>query len=164
MEHEQDFSKLRQLLAAQKRELPCDPQVDQFLIELHRRQRVQLLKPASPWARATAWLQEKVAGLELVPSLSYGAALAAIAFAAIVGLSQQVQVTSQAGQPLQLSLRMGAHDNNAFALVPTSFSSLATPSKATEGMNFEPSRSDTTTTRFVLANASPRAYDATVAF
>jgi hypothetical protein len=165
MEHDQDFSKLRNLLALKKLEMPMDTQVDQFLTEFHHRQRAQLLRPATPWARAFGWVQEKIAGLELVPTLSYGSAAAALAIVAFVGLSQQVQVTQEAGQPFSLSFRMAPHDSS-FALIPTSFTSSEdrASAKLAEGQTFTPSRSDSSTTRFVLANNSPRAYDATVAF
>jgi len=162
MEHDQDFSKLRNLLALKKLDMPMDTQVDQFLIELHRRQRVQLLRPASMWSRAAGWVQERISSLELVPTLSYGTACAALAIAAFVGLSQEVQVTHDAGQPFSLSFRMTPHDTT-FALIPSSFSSTAA-TKIGDTQNFTPSRTDLATTRFVLANNSSRAYDATVAF
>ena len=163
MDQNQDFSALRNLLALKRNDLPQDTQIDEFLTELHRRQRAQLLVPASFWARNIEWLKEKVSGLELVPSLSYGAAFAAIALTAIVGLFQQVQVTEQPGHPFQLSLR-STSTNNAFAMIPASFSPVATTApKTTENMNFTPSHSDTATTRFVLANNSHGAYDNSVA-
>jgi hypothetical protein len=164
MDQNQDFSKLRSLLALTKPEMPSDTQVDQFLIEFHRRQRAQLLVPASPLARAFAWIKERVEGFELVPSLSYASALAAIAITAFVGFSQQVQVTQTAGHPYELSFRLNSRDS-AFAMIPSSFASLGNPSpKAIESQNFTPSRPDSATTRFVLANNSRVAYDATVAF
>ncbi len=165
MEHEQDFSKLRNLLALQKLEMPMDTQVDQFLIEFHRRQRAQLLVPASPWARAWAWVAERFEGFAPMPALSYASALAAIAISAWVGFSQQVQVTQTAGHPYELSFRLNSHDN-AFAMVPsTLFGSLGMSSpKTTESPTFTPNRSDSATTRFVLANNTRVAYDATVAF
>ncbi len=164
MHQDQDFSKLRNLLALKKLEMPMDTQIDDFLTEFHRRQRAQLLRPASAWARGMAWIQEKISGFELVPSLSYGSALAAVALAAFIGLSQQVQVTQTAGHPYSLSFRMTPHDN-AFAVIPTSFTSgSGVSAKLADARNFTPSRSDSATTRFVLANNSPRAYDATVAF
>ena len=97
MDQNQDFSQLRNLLALKRFDYPQDTQIDEFLTELHRRQRAQLLAPASFWSRATTWVHEKISGFELVPSLSYGAALAAIAITAAVGFSQQVQVTRAAG-------------------------------------------------------------------
>ena len=164
MDQNQDFSKLRNLLALKKLEMPLDTQVDQFLIEFHRRQRAQLLVPASPLARALSWIRERVEGFELIPSLSYASALAVIAITAFVGFSQQVQVSQTAGHPYELSFRLNPHDG-AFAMIPSSFASLGNPSlKAVESPNFTPNRSETATTRFVLANNSRVAYDATVAF
>jgi hypothetical protein len=164
MDQHQDFSKLRNLLALKKLEMPLDTQIDQFLIEFHRRQRAQLLVPASPLARALAWVKERMEGLELVPTLSYASALAVIAITAFVGFSQQVQVSQTAGHPYELSFRLNPHDG-AFAMIPSSFASLGNPSlKSVESQNFTPNRSDTATTRFVLANNSRVAYDATVAF
>lgn len=162
MDQNQDFTALRNLLALKRNDLPQDTQIDEFLTELHRRQRAQLLVPPSLWTRANAWIHEKISGFELVPSFSYGAAVAAIALTAVVGLSQQVQVTGgQSGQPLQLSLR-STTPNTAFALIPTSFSATSTP-KATDSLNFTPNRSDSATTRFVLANNNHGAYDNSVA-
>jgi hypothetical protein len=164
MDQHQDFSKLRNLLALKKLEMPLDTQIDQFLIEFHRRQRAQLLVPASPLARALAWVKERMEGLEFVPTLSYASALAVIAITAFVGFSQQVQVSQTAGHPYELSFRLNPHDG-AFAMIPSSFASLGNPSlKSVESQNFTPNRSDTATTRFVLANNSRVAYDATVAF
>ncbi len=141
-----------------------DTEINGFLIEFHRRQRAQLLVPASPWARAMAWVQERVAGFELVPSLSYASAFAAIAITAFVGLSQQVQVTEGAGHGYKLSFRMPAHDTS-FAMLPTSFASISNASpKLGNSLSFTPGRSDSATTRFVLANNSHGANDATVAF
>src|SRR5271155_1732822 len=105
MEQDQDFSSLRNLLALKKLDMPNDTQVDQFLIEFHRRQRAQLLVPEPVWTRAIAWMKERVAGFELVPSLSYASAFAAIAITAFVSLSQQVQVTEVDGQS-KLTFRM----------------------------------------------------------
>lgn len=164
MDQNQDFSKLRNLLALNKLEMPQDTKIDQFLIEFHRRQRAQLLVPASPLARALAWIKERVEGFELIPSLSYASALGAIAIAAFMGFSQQVQVSQAAGHPYELSFRLNPHDS-AFAMIPSSFASLGNPSpKAVESQTFTPNRSDSATTRFVLANNSRVAYDATVAF
>jgi hypothetical protein len=161
MDQNQDFSALRNLLALKRNDLPQDTQIDEFLTELHRRQRAQLLVPPSIWARATAWIHEKISALELAPSLSYGAAMAAIAITAVVGLSQQVQVTSNSGHSLQFSLRSGTHDS-AFAMIPASFNSATTP-KTDSSINFTPNRSDSATTRFVLANNNHGAYDNSVA-
>jgi len=157
MDQDQDFSKLRNLLATKRFDMPQDTQIDEFLTELHRRQRAQLIASPSLWARFTSW----VSGFELVPSLSYGAAFAAIALTAVVGLSQQVQVTEQPGHPYQLSLRTNSHDS-AFAMIPTSFSPTAAKApKTTENLNFTPTHSDSATTRFVLNNHG--AYDNSVA-
>ena len=38
MDQDQDFSKLRNLLALKKLDMPSDTQIDQVLIEFHRRQ------------------------------------------------------------------------------------------------------------------------------
>ena len=111
-----------------------------------------------------AWLQERVPGFELAPSLSYASAFAAIAIMACIGISQQVQVTQADGQN-KLSFRMPAHDTS-FAMIPASFvSAPAVSPKMTDTPNFTPSPSDSTT-RFVLASNSRVAYDAnaTVAF
>ena len=165
MDQNHDFSKLQNLLALKRLDLPQDTQIDQFLTEFHRRQRAQLLVPASVWARSIAWLKEKASGFERVPSLAYASAFAAIAITAMVGLSQQVQVTGAPGQPYKLSFRLAPHDS-AFAMIPSSFTPAAnTTPVVAENLNFTPSRSESTPTRFVLANnTSHGAYDATVAF
>ena len=162
---DQDFSALRSLLALKRLDMPNDTQVDQFLIEFHRRQRAQLLVPESLLSRISAWMKERVAGFQLVPSLSYASALAAIAITACVGLSQQVQVTQSADHAFQLSFRMPAHDTS-FAMLPGSFGAMSNAApKQGDSLNFTPSRSDSAATRFVLAtNNSHGAYDATVAF
>jgi hypothetical protein len=163
MDQDQDFSSLRNLLALKKLDMPQDTQIEEFLIELHRRQRAQLLVPQTVWTRATAWMKERVAGFELVPSLSYASAFAAIAITACVSLSQQVQVTQVDGQS-KLTFRMPTHETS-FAMVPGSFvptSNLAP--KISDSPNFTPNRTDSAATRYVLANNSPGAYDATVAF
>jgi hypothetical protein len=163
MEQDQDFSSLRQLLASTRLEMPQDTQIDQFLADFHHRQRVQLLAKRSVFARATAWVKEKVSGFELVPSLSYASVAAAIAITACVGLSQQVQVvTNDAGQS-KLSFRMPSHDTS-FAMVPASFSPVASAPKIGDAPTFTPTRTDAAATRYVLANNSPGAYDKTVAF
>jgi len=163
MDQNQDFTALRNLLALKRLDMPQDTQIDEFLTELHRRQRAQLLTPASSWSRASAWLKEKLSGFELAPSLSYGAAVAAIAITAVVGLSQQVQVTERPGQSFQLSLRSAPHEGT-FAMIPASFTPAAsTAPKATENLNFTPNHSDSATTRFVLANNAHGAYDNAVA-
>jgi hypothetical protein len=163
MEQDQDFSSLCELLALQKQDLPQDTQIEQFLTEFHHRQRAQLLVPQSTWARATGWVKERLSGFELVPSLSYGSAFAAVAIAAFLGLSQQVQVTQVDGQS-KLTFRMAAHDTT-FAMVPGSYvPSLTVSPKIGTSATFAPNRTDSAATRYVLANNSPGAYDATVAF
>src|SRR5471032_3008780 len=119
MDQDQDFSALRNLLALKRLDLPQDTQVNEFLVEFHRRQRAQLLVPQPVWTRAIAWMKERVVGFELVPSLSYASVFAAIAITACVGLSQQVQVTEVDGQS-RLSFRMPAHEAS-FAMVPGSY-------------------------------------------
>src|ERR1700759_4567225 len=111
MEHNEDFSKLRDLLASTKLDFPQDTQVDQFLVEFHRRQRAQLLVPQSLFARAFGAIKGRLAKFELVPSLSYASAVAAIAITAIVGLSQQVQVTDNPGQGIKLTFGMASREN-----------------------------------------------------
>lgn len=160
MDQDQDFSKLRNLLALKRLEMPVDTDVDGFLIEFHRRQRAQLLVPESVWARSVTWMKERMAGFELVPSISYASAFAAIAITAFVGLSQQVQVSQEAGHPYKLSFHLPARDTS-FALIPTSFVASTSP-KLAETPNFN--KSDSTPTRFVLATNPHGAYDATVAF
>jgi hypothetical protein len=163
MDQNQDFSSLRNLLALKKLDMPQDTQIDQFLIEFHRRQRAQLLVPQPVWTRAIAWMKERVAGFELVPSLSYASVFAAIAITACVGLSQQVQVTEVDGQS-KLSFRMPAHEAS-FAMVPGSYVPASNISpKLSDSPNFTPNRTDSAATRYVLANNSHGAYDATVAF
>ena len=163
MDQDQDFSSLRNLLALKKLDMPQDTQIEEFLIEFHRRQRAQLLVRQPVWTRAIAWMKERVAGFELVPSLSYASAFAAIAITAFVSLSQQVQVTEVDGQS-KLSFRMPTHETS-FAMVPGSFVSAVNVSpKLSDSPNFTPSRTDSAATRYVLANNSHGAYDATVAF
>ena len=163
MDQDQDFSSLRNLLALQRLDMPQDTQIDEFLVEFHRRQRAQLLTPQPVWARAIAWMKERMAGFELVPSLSYASVFAAIAITACIGLSQQVQVTQVGGQST-LSFRMPAHETS-FAMVPVSFAPAATVSpKVSDSPSFTPNQTDSATTRYVLANNSHGAYDATVAF
>ena len=162
MNQDQDFAALRNLLASCRLDMPQDTQVDQFLTEFHRRQRAQLLVPQSIFARATAWMQERIAGFDLVPSLSYASVAAAIAITAFVGLSQQVQVTQVDGQS-KLTFRMPTHETN-FAMVPTSFAPATVSPKLSDSTNFAPARNDSAATRYVLANNSNGAYDATVAF
>jgi len=161
METTNDFAKLRNVLALKRLELPMDTEINRFLIEFHRRQRAQLLVPASGWSRALAWMKERAADFGIVPSLSYGCAVAAIALAAFVGLSQQVQVTDVGGQ-YKLSLVTPSHDP-ALAMIPASFSNISLPAKrASLPTTFGASGSQATT-RFVLANSHP-GYDASATF
>ena len=164
MDQNQDFSSLRNLLASTRLDMPNDTQVDQFLIEFHRRQRAQLLVPQPVWSRAIAWMKERVAGFELVPSLSYASAFAAIAITAFISLSQQVQVTEVDGQS-KLTFRMPTHETS-FAMLPGSFvpASNLSPKLLGDSPNFAPNRTDSAATRYVLANNTHGAYDATVAF
>jgi hypothetical protein len=163
MDHNQDFSALRNLLALKRLETPMDTDVDRFLIEFHRRQRAQLLVPASPLARAFEWLKERVSSFELVPSLSYGTAFAAVAIIAVMGLTQQVQVTQNTGGQYQLSFHMPA-SQSSFAMIPASFGAITTVPKA-DSLSFSPNRSEASApTRFVLANNSRPSYDANMAF
>jgi hypothetical protein len=163
MDQDQDFSALRNLLALKRLDMPQDTQVDEFLVEFHRRQRAQLLVPQSVWARATGWMKERVAGLQLVPSLSYASAFAAIVITACLGLSQQVQVTQVDGQS-KLTFRMPSRDTN-FAMMPGSFvpAPSLSPTKSNDGPSFNPIKTDSATTRYVLATTHG-AYDPTVAF
>jgi hypothetical protein len=161
MKPDHDFSALRNLIALKKLEMPLDTGVDRFLIELHRRQRAQLLVPESRLTRAVNWLRERAEGFRLVPSLSFGAVAAAVAVAAFIGFAPQAQVASSGGA-YQLSLRSPS-SNASFAMVPASFSksSLGAAPK-TESLSFAPA-SQPSATRFILTN--PRvAYDATAAF
>jgi hypothetical protein len=162
MNQNQDFSALRNLLALRKLEMPLDTQVDRFLIELHRRQRAQLLVPESAWDRTVAWLSAKVENFGLFPSLSYAAAAAAIALASFVGLSQQVSVTHEAGGSYQLSLRLPTGDSS-FAMLPVSFTPTSGAAKI-DSLSFTPVHADAATPRFILANNSHAAYDANAAF
>ena len=108
-------------------------------------------------------MKERAARFELVPSLSYASVLAAIAITACVSLSQQVQVTEVGGLS-KLTFRMPAHETS-FALLPGSFVPAVNVSpKVGDSPNFAPSRTDSAATRYVLANNTPGAYDATVAF
>jgi hypothetical protein len=165
MNQDQDFSSLRNLLASTRLDMPNDTQVEQFLTEFHRRQRSQLLVPQSVLSRSIAWMKERMAKFELVPSLSYGSAFAAIAITAFVGLSQQVQVVTSVDGQSKLTFRMPTHDTS-FAMVPGSLisSSNFVPTKLSESPNFTPSRTDSSATRYVLANNSQGTHDATVAF
>jgi hypothetical protein len=164
MNQDQDFSALHNLLASCRLDMPKDTQVDQFLTEFHRRQRSQLLVPQSLWTRGLGWMKERMAQFDLVPSLSYASVAAAIAITAFVGLSQQVQVTQVDGQS-RLTLRMAAGHDTSFAMVPASFTPAANLSpKLSDSPNFNSARNDSAATRYVLANNSQGAHDATVAF
>lgn len=106
------------------------------------------------------WLKERASSFGIVPSLSYGCAVAAIAFAAFVGLSQQVEVNKVDGQ-YQLSLVTPSHDP-ALAMIPASFSNISPVRKAGAPATFGAGGSQATT-RFVLANSHP-GYDASATF
>jgi len=165
MDQDQDFSSLRNLLASTKLELPQDTQVEQFLTEFHCRQRAQLLAKRSVFTRAAAWMKEKVAGIELIPTLSYGGAVAAIALTVCLNLGQQVQVVTNNDGQSKLTFTMPTRDAS-FAMVPGSFfqpASLSSKS-VSASPSFTPNRTDAAATRYVLANNSPGAYDKTVAF
>jgi hypothetical protein len=163
MDQDQDFSALRNLLASTRLDLPQDTQVEQFLTEFHHRQRAQLLARRSVLGRATAWVKEKVAGIELVPALSYGGAFAAIALTVCLSLGQQVQVVTNTDGQTKLTFRMPSRDTS-FAMLPTAFAPTANLSpKVSQSPTFTPNRTDVAT-RYVLANNSPGAYDKTVAF
>lgn len=161
MEHSDDFSSLRNVLALKRLEMPMDTEVNRFLIEFHRRQRAQLLVPVSRWARVTDWLKERAAAFGLVPSLSYGCAVAAIALTAFMGLSQDVKVTHIDGQ-YKFSLLSPGHDP-ALAMIPASFSSIALPARKTSAPATFGAGGAQATTRFVLANSHP-GYDASATF
>ena len=158
-----DFASLRQLLALQKAEMPQDTQIDEFLVEFHRRQRAQLLVSPSLLARTFGRTREWLTGLAWAPSLSYLSAAAAVALVAFVGFSPQVQVAEAAG-PSKLSFRMPSSEMS-FAMVP---GALVPASKAFlhvgDSPAFAPSRTTSAATRYVLATNSHGAYDATVAF
>jgi hypothetical protein len=161
MDQNQDFFSLRELLALKRFDMPNDTQVDQFLIEFHRRQRAQLLVPQSVFARGLAWIKESA--LAPLPSLSWAGAVAAIAVTAFLSLSQQVQVTHVDGQS-RLSFRMMPAHDTSFAMLPGSLGAAPTIStKVSDSPNFAPAR-NSAATRYVLANNSHGAYDATVAF
>ncbi|HUB68063.1 MAG TPA: hypothetical protein VL981_11320 [Candidatus Methylacidiphilales bacterium] len=164
MDENQDFSALRNLLALKKLDAPLDARIDQFLIEFHRRQRAQLLVPVSRWSRAVGWLREWISSFELVPAIPYATAFAVIAVIAVIGVSQRVQVTSDDAGQYQLSLDLPSHQSS-FAMIPASFGMVTTAASKMDHLIFTPSRSTVpAATRFVLANNSPSAYDASVAF
>jgi hypothetical protein len=161
MDRNDDFASLRNLLALKRLEIPLDTEVNRFLIEFHRRQRAQLLVPASLWSRAAEWLKERAASFGLMPSLSYGCAAAAIALVAFMGLSQQVQVTHVDGG-YKLSLLTPGRDPS-LAMIPASFSTITTPSHKSVAPETFGAGGTQATTRFVLANSHP-GYDATATF
>ena len=167
MNENNDFSSLRNLLALKRLEMPRDTQVDEFLVEFHRRQRAQLIARQSVLSRLTGWMKERVEGFSNIPSLSsslsYTTAVAAIAILALGGLSQQVQVSQVDGQS-RLTFTMPSHDSS-FAMLPGTFGSApAISAKAGDMPAFVPARADSTATQYVLANTSQKAYDSTVAF
>jgi hypothetical protein len=163
MNEDHDFTALRNLLALQRHDLPQDTQVEEFLTEFHRRQRAQLFVRKSLMRSAVAWVKDRLTALDPVPSLSYAAVAAAITLTAFLGLSQQVAVTNSDGQT-KFSFRMPLHESS-FAMLPGSLLQPASVSpKLSESPNFTPSRSDATAARYVLANNTPGANDATVAF
>jgi hypothetical protein len=158
--HEDDFASLRNLLALKRLDTPLETEVDRFLIEFHRRQRAQLLVPQSRWSRAASWIKESAASLGVVPSLSYASAVAAVAFAAFLGLSQQVQVTQVAGQ-YKFSLLNPGHEAS-LAMIPATFGTTSLEAKKSSvPATFGASRD--TTTRFVLASSHP-GYDNSATF
>jgi hypothetical protein len=162
MERNDDFASLRNLLAIKRLELPMDTEVNRFLIEFHRRQRAQLLVPASRWTQFSEWCKERAASFGLVPSLSYASAVAAIALVAFMGLSQQVQVTHVDGGGYKLSLLTPGHDP-ALAMIPTSFAVATNASHRNLAPATFGAGGAQATTRFVLANSHP-GYDATATF
>ena len=154
MDHETDFSALRNLLALRRLDVPMDTEVNRFLIEFHRRQRAQLLVKETAWVRLTAWLGEKV---RIVPSLSYASGFAAIALLGLLAVSAPQRVTATVGH-YQLSLSMPGAPST-FALLPTAYHRDASSSRS----DTFTSSARSNATRFVLAN-SRVAYDATAAF
>ena len=166
MNDDHDFSALRNLLAQSKNDYPQDTQVEEFLTELHRRQRAHLFVRKSLLGSAMAWVQERVKGFEWVPSLSYASVAAAIAITAFVGLSQQVAVTTNSDGQTKFSLRLPGTHESSLAMLPGTLlptSTFSSP-KLNEAVNFTPSRSDAAATRYVLANTTQGANDSTVAF
>jgi hypothetical protein len=160
MENKDDFAPLRNVLALKRLDVPMDTEVNRFLIEFHRRQRAQLLVPESRWTRTMEWLKERASALGVVPSLSYGCAVAAIALTAFMGLSQDVKVTHVDGQ-YKFSLLSPGHDP-ALAMIPASFNLEAPARKASAPTTFGASSAQSTT-RFVLANSHP-GYDVSATF
>jgi hypothetical protein len=164
MNDDNNFSALHNLLALKREDLPKDTQVEEFLAEFHRRQRAQLFVRKSLLSSMATWMKDRMAGLDLVPSLSYATVAAAIALTAFLGLSQQVAVTHNTDGQLKFSFRMPLHESS-FAMMPGSLLPTASVSpKLSESLNLPPSRADAVATRYVLANNTPGANDATVAF
>ncbi len=162
--NDQDFSALRNLLALKKNDYPQDTQVEDFLTEFHRRQRAQLFVRKSLWSSAVARVKEFAASFNPVHSLSYAGVAAAITITAFVGLSQQVAVTTNSDGQTKFSFRMPLHETS-FAMLPGTLLPSATVSpKLSDALNFTPSRTDAAATRYVLANTTHGANDATVAF
>jgi hypothetical protein len=163
--HDQDFSTLRNLLTLSKNDYPQDTQVEEFLTEFHRRQRAEHFVRKSLFSSAVTWAKARIAGFDLVPSLSYAGVAAAIALTAVIGLSQQVAVTTNSDGQTKFSLRMPGTHEGSYAMLPGTLLPSATVSpKLTDATNFTPSRTDAAATRYVLANTTPGANDASVAF
>jgi hypothetical protein len=163
MNDNHDFSALQSLLATKRFDYPQDTQVEDFLAEFHRRQRVQLLGRKSLVGSAVAWVKERIAALDPVPSLSYGAVAAAIALTAFLGLSQQVAVTTNSEGQTRFTFRMPVHES-ALAMLPgTLLPSVNVSPKLQEKPNFTPSR-QAAPTRYVLANNTAGANDGPVTF
>jgi hypothetical protein len=160
MNDDHDFAALRSLLALKKDDLPQDTQIDDFLAEFHRRQRAQLFVRQSVFTSCLNWLKERTSHFELGPSLSYATVAAAIAITAVIGLSQQVEVTHADGGS-RVALRLRPHDAS-FAIMPTSFASVSP--KWSESPTFPATRGEAPATRYVLATNFQGANDATVAF
>lgn len=166
MNDNHDFSALSSLLALRKNDYPQDTQVEEFLTEFHRRQRAQLFVRKSLLGSAMTWVKERVVSFELAPTLSYASVAAAIAITAFVGLSQQVAVTTSSDGQTKFSLRMPGTHETSLAMLPGTLLPSVTDStpKLTDAQNFTPSRADAAATRYVLANTTQGANDATVAF
>ena len=166
MNDNHDFSTLSSLLALKKNDYPQDTQVEEFLAEFHRRQRAQLFVRKSLWSSTVVWIKDRLAGLDPVPSLSYASVVAAIALTAFLGLSQQVAVTTNSDGQTKFSLRMPGTHETSLAMLPGTLLPSVTDSspKLTDAQNFTPSRTDAAATRYVLANTTQGANDATVAF
>jgi hypothetical protein len=77
-EPDPQFSALRKLLAEKRQEIPVDTEVNRFLIELHRRQRAQLLRQqeAGLFGRiAASFLELGQRALSPLPYVAAGACL-----------------------------------------------------------------------------------------